>query len=114
MILSDKTIKEEIQKGNLKIESPDNQHEKNIHASSMDLRLGYHFKIYEHSKLAILDPKNPGMTKNMTKLITLDSENEPFIVQPGEFVLGVTLEKVKIPNFDLFFFAKFFAFLNTF
>jgi len=98
MILSDKSIKEEIKKGNLKVESPDNQHEQNIHASSMDLRLGYHFKIYEHSKLAILDPKNPDMTKNMTKLITLDSENEPFIVQPGEFVLGVTIEKVKIPT----------------
>ena len=98
MILSDKTIKEEIKAGRIVIDSPDGDHEKNIHASSMDLRLGYHFKIYEHSKLAILDPKNPDMNNNTTKLITLDSENEPFIVQPGEFVLGVTLEKVKIPE----------------
>jgi dCTP deaminase len=98
MILSDRTIKEEIKAGRLVVESPNNDHQQNIHASSMDLRLGYHFKIYEHSRLAILDPKNPEMGKDVTKLITLNSEDEPFIVQPGEFVLGVTLEKVKIPD----------------
>lgn len=98
MILSDRSIKEAIKKGILIVNSPDNKHLKNIHASSMDLRLGYHFKLYEHSKVAILDPKNPEQMKSMTKMITLDSDNEPFIVQPGEFVLGVTIEDVKIPN----------------
>lgn len=98
MILSDKDIKSRIEKGDIKVWSPEDDHGININASSMDLRLGKHFKIYEHSKMAILDPMNPEGFKDMTKLITLDNPGEPFIVQPGEFVLGVTLEKIKIAD----------------
>jgi dCTP deaminase len=98
MILSDRDIKARIENGQIEIESEKNDHLPNINASSMDLRLGKHFKIYEHAKAPYLDPLSPEGFKDMTKLITLDTPGEPFIVQPGEFVLGVTHEKIKISN----------------
>lgn len=98
MILSDKDIKAKFETGDIQCWSPEDDHMVNVNASSMDLRLGKHFKIYKHSKLAVLDPMNPEGFEGMTELITLDTPGEPFIVQPGEFVLGVTHEKIKIAD----------------
>jgi dCTP deaminase len=98
MILSDIDIKKRIEAGDIVITSADIGHEKNVNASSMDLRLGRFFKIYDHSKYAILDPLNAETFNNTTKLIEIKGEGEPFIVQPGEFVLGVTMEKIKIAD----------------
>lgn len=97
MILSDRDIKAAIISGRVKVDSPQSELFQHIHASSMDLRLGNVFKVYEHSKYALLDPKNPmTFAKNM-RIITVP-DNEPFIIQPGEFVLGVTQEVVSIPD----------------
>lgn len=96
MILSDRDIKRLIQEGKIAVESPEGDHEKNIHASSMDLRLGKFFKVYEHSKFPVLDPLKMRSFQGLTKLIEITSPEEPFIVHPGDFVLGVTLEKVKL------------------
>lgn len=95
MILSDRDIRQSINDGHIKISAPAD--ELHIHASSMDLRLGKTFKLYEHSKFAVLDPKNPETFA--TNMRTVDVENgDPFIVQPGEFVLGVTHETVTLPD----------------
>lgn len=97
MILSDRDIKAAIQSGKVKIESSQPELFQHIHASSMDLRLGNIFKIYEHSKFALLDPKNPQtFAKNMRTITVAD--DDPFIVQPGEFILGVTQEKITVPD----------------
>jgi len=98
MILSDRDIKARILKGDIVVESPDNDHMGNVGASSMDLRLGKYFKIYDHTKYAVLDPLQPETFKDIARLIEVDDERVPFIVQPGEFVLGVTLEKIKIAD----------------
>jgi len=98
MILSDRDIKGKIKTGDIQIFSTNDDHEENINASSMDLRLGKHFKIYKHNELSILDPKHPEGFQGMTELITLEDPNKPFIVQPGDFVLGVTAERIKIAN----------------
>ncbi len=98
MILSDRDIKARMFKGDIVVESPDNDHMANVGASSMDLRLGKYFKIYDHTKYPVLDPLQPETFKNIAKLIEVDQERVPFIVQPGEFVLGVTLEKIKIAD----------------
>jgi dCTP deaminase len=63
----------------------------------MDLHLGDTFKLYEHSKFAILDPKKPETFTGNMRMITV-TEGEPFIVQPGEFVLGVTQETITVPD----------------
>ncbi|MFA6038798.1 MAG: dCTP deaminase [Candidatus Peribacteraceae bacterium] len=95
MILSDRDIKKALESGKVKIEGAGG--ESHIHASSMDLHLGNAFKLYEHSKFAILDPKKPETFTGNMRLITV-AEGEPFIVQPGEFVLGVTQEKITVPD----------------
>ncbi len=98
MILSDRDIKARILKGDIVITSPENDHMSNVHASSLDLRLGKYFKIYDHTKYPVLDPLKPDTFKDIAKLIEVDDEKVPFIVQPGEFVLGVTMEKIKIAD----------------
>ncbi len=96
MILSDRDIKKAIKEGRIAVTSPENDHEKNIHASSMDLRLGKWFKVYEHSKFPVLDPLKMDSFAGLTKLVEITNPEEPFIVHPGDFVLGVTLESVKL------------------
>jgi len=98
MILSDRDIKARILKGDIVVESHDGAHMANIHASSLDLRLGRFFKIYDHTKYPVLDPLQPDTFKDIARLIELDDESTPFIVQPGEFVLGVTMEKIKLAD----------------
>jgi dCTP deaminase len=107
MILSDRDIKAAVQSGRVKMEvpSPSNPLELmeipvdqlHIFASSMDLRLGHVFKLYDHSKFALLDPKRPETFHGNMRVITIE-EGDPFIVQPGEFVLGVTQERITVPD----------------
>lgn len=99
MILSDKDIKDLILKGEILISSEDGKDPTaNVHCASLDFRLGKYFKVYDHAKYAVLDPSRPETLQNATKLITIEDDS-PFIVQPGEFVLGVTMEKIKVPDY---------------
>jgi dCTP deaminase len=95
MILSDRDIKAAIKSGHVGISGWDGP--EHIHASSMDMHLSSVFKVYEHSKSAVLDPKKMETFKDMMRTITVE-EGEPFLVQPGEFVLGVTKEKIAVPD----------------
>ncbi len=97
MILSDRDIKKAIESGRVKVETDQTELFRYIHASSMDLRLGNVFKVYEHSKYAVLDPKNPKTFAQNMRIITI-ADGDPFIVQPGEFILGVTQEKITVPD----------------
>ncbi|MCK5015985.1 MAG: dCTP deaminase [Candidatus Peribacteraceae bacterium] len=97
MILSDKDIRKAIDLGRIKVENNQSDLFQHIHASSMDMRLGSDFKLYEHSKFAVLDPKKPeSFIGNMRNISVPDGD--PFIVQPGEFVLGVTEETITLPD----------------
>ena len=105
MILSDRDIKAAVASGRVKItlqdglttEETQTELFTRIHASSLDLRLGPTFKLYEHSKFAVLDPKNPASFAGNMRTITIP-EGESFIVQPWEFVLGVTQETITVPD----------------
>jgi dCTP deaminase len=97
MILSDRDIRKAILSGRVKIEPDRDLALQHIHASSMDLHLGDTFKLYEHSKFAVLDPKKPESFLGNTRTVTVPN-GEAFIVQPGEFVLGVTEEKITVPD----------------
>jgi len=96
MILSDRDIKLAIESGRVRIESSQTGLFEHIHASSMDLHLGNIFKLYEHSTFAVLDPKDPSTLKNVRTVTVPDGD--PFIVQPGEFALGVTKETITVPD----------------
>ncbi len=97
MILSDRDIKLALKTGRVKIESVQPEMFMHIHASSMDLHLGNSFKLYEHSRFAVIDPKQPETFTGNMRLITV-KEGESYMVQPGEFVLGVTEESITVPD----------------
>lgn len=97
MILSDKDIKAAIASGTIEITSADGKHGQVIGPSSYDIRLGKFFKVYKHAHLAVLDPVKSESFEGVTDTVEI-KDGEPFIVQPGEFVLGVTMEKIKLPD----------------
>lgn len=98
MILSDRDIRLLIRSGEIEVSAPDKAFLKNIGPSSLDLRLGSRFKLYEHTKFPLLDPADPETFRNCSRSIEITKKGAPFIVQPGDFVLGVTLEKIKLAN----------------
>jgi len=98
MILSDHDIRDAIDSGRIKITAPDDKFLENIGPSSLDLRCGSHFKVYEHTKFSLLDPADPTTFENCSRMIEVKNSAEPFIVQPGDFILGVTLESIALPD----------------
>lgn len=92
MILSDKTIREEIKKGRLVIEPFEKEA---VQPSSVDLRLGYEFRIFNSAMLPFIDPRNH--IKDYTDVIKL-KKNKFIVIHPGQFILGTTLERFKIPS----------------
>lgn len=91
MILSDRSIREEIQAGQIRIEPLD---QKCIQPSSVDLHLYDEFLVFRNSRRPFIDVREP--QSDLTDLIRVES-GEAFILHPGEFVLGSTSEVVGIP-----------------
>jgi len=92
MILSDKSIREEIKKGTIVI---DPYHPECVQPSSVDIHLANKFLVFnkvQHSVINVREKQDDLMKTVEVK------EGEPFILHPGEFVLGSTAEKVKMPN----------------
>ncbi len=90
MILSDRTIKESIAIGRIVI---DPYVESFVQPSSIDLRVDRFFRVFENHLYPYIDPKMP--QEDLTTLVEV-GEEEPFILHPGEFVLGSTLERVRV------------------
>ena len=91
-VLSDRTIKEELAAGRLIIEPLD---EANIQPASIDLQLDRVFRIFRVTRRPFVDVRQP--MEDLTELVTIEDE-EPFIIQPGTFVLASTLESVTLPD----------------
>ncbi len=87
MILSDGSIRELIERGELLIEPYE---EGNIQASSIDLRLGDEILIYENSFIDIKD------TSLSVKRVDI---SDGFVIEPKAFVLATTLEYIKLPDY---------------
>ena len=92
MILSDRKIKELLDKKELIIEPLD---EVQIQPSSVDLRLGNEFLIYP-DEIEILDVKNPDLGNQLKKVV---ADEEGFIIQPKHFILATTREYIKLPDY---------------
>ena len=95
MILSDGDILKAIESGRISI-SPKPDFKTQLGSCSIDLRLGDTFRVFEHSKHSFIDPSKKDFSNEITREIKI-KDGEDFIMQPGDFVLAVTLEKVKIP-----------------
>lgn len=94
MVLSDRDIKKAIKEGRIKI-FPELDYEKQLGSCSIDLRLGNVFRVFEHSKKPYIDPSKKDYSNEITSEIVLN-DGDQFIMQPGDFVLAVTLEHVTL------------------
>ncbi len=91
-VLSDVDIKERLKK-DLIIEGVKNEH---ITGSTVDLTLDNKFRIFKNVHKTHLDTKNIDMD-SFTEIIE-KTDDEPFIIHPGEFVLGSIRERIKVPH----------------
>ena len=92
MVLSDRTIKEEMASGRIVIRPLDPD---DIQPASVDLRLDRKLLVFSNSRRPHIDVKK-GLD-DLTEIVEIDDEF-PFILHPGEFVLGSTLEHIELPD----------------
>jgi len=96
MILSDGDIKKLFDEYRINI-SPEPNWEVQLGPSSVDFRLGHDFRVFNHSSKPYIDPKKEDTFKDLTKTITL-KDGDYFVLQPSEFVLGITQEEITLPD----------------
>jgi dCTP deaminase len=92
VVLSDRTIKAEISAGRIVIEP---YSEALIQPSSIDVRVDSKFRVFHNARYPFIDVRQE--MEGLTELVEIGKE-EPFILHPGEFVLGQTLERVALPD----------------
>ena len=92
MILSDRTIREEVDAGRIVIDPFDPSC---VQPSSVDLHVDNQFRVFANSRYPYIDVKEE--MPDLTELVEVRPD-EPFILHPGEFVLGSTAERIGIPN----------------
>ncbi|MEM9073235.1 MAG: dCTP deaminase [Myxococcota bacterium] len=95
MILSDTDLKKRLAKGDL-IVDPIDDPELQIQPASIDLRLGDEFVLYRQPLVPFLDSADAESIERHVEKIQIPA-NEGFILQPGAFALGTTLERVRVP-----------------
>ncbi len=91
-VLADRDIRAELEAGRIRIDPYDPV---DLQPSSVDLHLDRSFRVFRNNRYAFIDPREP--QPDLTELLEVRDE-EPFILHPGEFVLGQTLEWVELPT----------------
>jgi dCTP deaminase len=92
VILSDKTLREELAAGRIEIEPFSDDC---VQPSSVDLHCDRLFRVFRNHTTPFIDPMQP--QEDLTELVEV-ADGEAFVLHPGEFVLGSTLERVKLPG----------------
>ena len=92
MILSDRSIRAALDRGRITI---DPLAEKAIQPSSVDVRLDSSFRVFANHKYPYIDVRQE--QPDLTELVEVP-EGEPFVLHPGEFVLGATFERIALPD----------------
>ena len=92
MILSDVDIRKALASGRIEIEPFDPDC---VQPSSVDLHVDSQFRVFANSRYPYIDVHKP--MPDLTELVEV-KEDDPFILHPGEFVLGSTLERVALPD----------------
>ncbi len=92
MILSDRDIRDAISSDRIGIEPFD---ERDVQPSSVDLHVDRFFRTFHNARHPYIDVKKP--MEDLTELVEVQ-DSEPFILHPGEFVLGSTAEYVRLPT----------------
>ncbi len=92
MVLSDRTIERLIADGSIQIDPYDPSL---LQPSSVDVRVDRYFRVFHNARYPYIDVKEP--QEELTEQVEIE-EDRAFILHPGEFVLGSTLERVKLPD----------------
>lgn len=91
-VLSDRDIRAELEAGRVRIDPYDPA---DLQPSSVDLHLDRSFRVFRNNRYAYIDVR--ALQPDLTELLRIEPD-EPFILHPGEFVLGQTLEWVELPD----------------
>jgi dCTP deaminase len=91
-VLSDRDIRGELDSGRVVIRPYDAA---DLQPSSVDLHLDRRFRVFRNNRYPFIDVRQ--VQPDLTELLTI-ADDEPFILHPGEFVLGQTLEWVELPD----------------
>ncbi|MPZ00840.1 MAG: dCTP deaminase [Actinophytocola sp.] len=92
MLLSDRDLRKEIESGRLELDPFDVEM---VQPSSVDVRLDRFFRVFDNTKYTHIDPSL--QQDELTSLVEQTGE-DPFVLHPGEFVLGSTFEMVTLPD----------------
>jgi dCTP deaminase len=92
MVLSDRTIRRLLGEGRIGI---DPYEEELLQPSSVDVRVDRLFRVFRNSRYPFIDVKQE--MEELTELVEVEPD-EAFILHPGEFVLGSTLERITLPD----------------
>ncbi len=92
MVCSDRTIRRLLEEGRVEIDPYD---ETLLQPASVDVRADRFFRVFHNARYPFIDVKEP--QEELTELVEIAGES-PFILHPGEFVLGSTLERIRLPD----------------
>jgi dCTP deaminase len=92
VVLSDRTIERLLAEGRIEIDPYDPGL---LQPSSVDVRVDRYFRVFRNSRYPYIDVKRE--QEDLTELVEVDGD-DAFILHPGEFVLGSTLERVVLPD----------------
>jgi dCTP deaminase len=92
VVLADRTIRRLLGEGRIEIDPFDGEL---IQPSSVDVRVDRFFRVFHNARYPYIDVREP--QEELTELVEIGDE-QPFILHPGEFVLGSTLERIRLPD----------------
>src|SRR5437660_7254316 len=92
MVLSDITIARLLDEGRLEIDPYDDSL---LQPSSVDVRVDRYFRVFHNNRYPFIDVRE--QQEDLTELVEVDGDT-PFMIHPGEFVLGSTLERGHLPD----------------
>ncbi len=92
MVLSDATIARCLAEGRIEIDPYDDAL---LQPSSVDVRVDRLFRVFHNNRYPFIDVKVE--QAELTELVEVDGDH-PFVLHPGEFVLGSTLERIRLPD----------------
>jgi dCTP deaminase len=92
VVLSDATIARCLAEGRIEIDPYDDSL---LQPSSVDVRVDRLFRVFHNNRYPFIDVKIE--QSELTELVSVDDDH-PFVLHPGEFVLGSTLERVRLPD----------------
>src|ERR1043166_3744856 len=92
MVLSDRTIATLLAEGRIGIDPYDDSL---LQPSSVDVRVDRFFRVFHNNRYPFIHVKRE--QEALTSLVEIDDDT-PFMLHPGEFVLGATLERIRLPD----------------